>query len=295
MGQAVITVEPVESKAQLRRFADVPYVLHGRDDRWSPGVRAYESWRLDVRRHPYFDHGDAAFLLARTNGRPAGRIAAHRRASGDPEGWFGFFDVPDDAGVTVALLDAARSWLEDEGATSMTGPVSWRPEEEFGVPVAGTDQRGLTGRPWRPAWYAEQLRAAGLVPGEVRHTFRLPAEPDPSAPTDPPPTPAVADELPPHAGGYADPGIVLDGIAAVPDVSAVLATASLRSAWRVARRAKSRSFETAVCVRCDGDPAVLVPRLLAAAGRSGYRWVVAPWAPPGVEPETTHQVFSQEW
>ena len=66
----MITVEPVESKAQLRRFADVPYLLHGPDERWSPGIRAYESWRLDARRHPYFDRGDAAFYLARANGRP---------------------------------------------------------------------------------------------------------------------------------------------------------------------------------------------------------------------------------
>ena len=87
----------------------------------------------------------------------------------------------------------------------------------------------------------------------------------------------------------------LDGIAAVPDVTATLARASLRSAWRVARRARDHRFDTAVCVRCDGDPAVLVPRLLEAAGAAGYRWLVAPWAPPGTEPETTHQVFTLRW
>src|SRR5690606_2326608 len=102
-------------------------------------------------------------------------------------------------------------------------------------------------------------------------------------------------DLPPHAGGYADPALVLGDIAAVPDVSQDLARASLRSAWRVARRARERAFDTAVCVRCDGDPAELVPRLVNAAGRAGYTWVVAPWAPPGTEPETVHQVFTAAW
>ena len=173
MGTGVVTIEPVESKTALRRFTDVPFILHRRDPRWSPEVRAYESWRLDARRHPYFDRGDAAYLLARRDGHPVGRIAAHRQRAGDVAGWFGFFDGPDDAEVTRALLDAARTWLEGEGATSMTGPVSWQPDEEFGVLVDGVEHRGLTGRPWRPGWYAEQLRCGR--PRARRRPPHLPA------------------------------------------------------------------------------------------------------------------------
>lgn len=290
MGEGLITVEPVESKAQLRRFADIPYLLFGDDARWSPGVRAYESWRLDARRHPYFDRGDAAFYLARRGGRPIGRIAAHRPGPRAAHGWFGFFDGPDDEAVTAALLSAARAWLTEEGASAMTGPVSWRPDEEFGVPVHGVEHRGLTGRSWRPAWYAGQLHAAGLDAGEVRHTYRLP-----TVGTGPDVARAGRLDLPPHAGRYGDPALVLDGIAAVPDVSQMLARASLRSAWRVARRARERALDTAVCVRCDGEPADLVPLLLGAARQAGYEWLVAPWGPHGTEPETTHQVFTLAW
>lgn len=290
-------MEPVESRPQLRRFADIPYLLFGKDERWSPGVRAYESWRLDARRHPYFDRGDAAFFLARVGGRPAGRIAAHVRDAGATEGWFGFFDVPDEASVTGALLDAARAWLEAEGATSMTGPVTWSPDEEFGVTVHGVEHRGCTGRAWRPGWYAAQLRDAGLEPGEIRHTYRLETMTVsvPLATLPPAEATSPAEEVPPHAGGYADPRLVLDGVAAVPDVSQDLARASLRTAWRVARAAKERSFDTAVCVRCAGDPAILVPQLAAAANHAGYRWLVSPWAPEGTPPETSHQVFTANW
>lgn len=288
MASSLVTVEPVEGKAQLRRFRDVPYLLHGDDERWNPGVRAFESWRLDARRHPYFDEGDAAYLLARDRGRPVGRIAAHRARPDDPEGWFGFFDAPDDDAVVGALLEAAEAWLRGEGAESMTGPVSWTPDEAFGTMVAGHELPSITGRPWQPGWYADALRRAGLVGGDVRYSYRLATDDAMSGA----PTPIDVDP-PPHAGGYADPALVLDGIAAVPDVSSTLAGASFRSAWRVAARARREGFDTAVCVRCDGDPAVLVPRLLAAASAAGYRWLVAPWAPSGVEPETAHQVFSR--
>lgn len=291
MGPPIVTVEPVEAKTQLRRFRDVPYLLHGDDERWSPGVRAYESWRLDARRHPYFERGDAAYFLARRGGHPVGRIVAHRAGDDVQDASFGFFATPDDVDVAEALLSAAQIWLAEEGARSMTGPVSWRDDEEFGVVVSGHDQRMITGRSWQPAWYADVLERCGLEPGSTRHTYRLSTDDAVACG----PVHPVDDEPPPHAGGYADPALVLDGIAAVPDVSETLRSASIRSAWRVARQARREGFDTAVCVRCDGDPAELVPKMLAAARRAGYAWLIAPWAPPGVEPETTHQVFSRRW
>lgn len=283
----LVTVEPVESRTQLRRFADVPFLLHHDDDRWSPGVRAFQRWRLDAGRHPYFERGDAAYLLARRGGTPVGRIAAHVDGSGDGRGWFGFFDVPDDAGVTRALVEAAADWVRDQGATTLTGPVSWTPDEEFGVLVAGFEHRGATGRSWHPPWYAAQLTGVGASPGPSRPTHHLPTA---GAPGEAPPPAAV--EPPPHAGGYTDPSLVLDGVAAVPDVSALLRGASLRSAWRLARAARARAFHTAVCTRCDGAPAVLVPRLLAACRAQGYERLLAPWAPDQREPDRVHQVFS---
>ena len=282
----VVTVEPVESKSQLRRFAEVPFVLLGTDDRWSAGVRAHEQWRHDARRHPYFDRGDAAFFLSRRGGRPAGRIAAHVDGAGADQGWFGMFDVADDPAVTGALVEAAVGWLREQAVTSMTGPVTWTPDEEFGVLVEGFEHPTATGRAWHPPWYAEQLRAAGAEPGEWRATFGIATEgwegevPAPSG-----------DDPPPQAGGYADPALVLDGIAAVPDVTRLLAGASVRAAWRLARQARERVSDTAVCVRCDGDPAVLVPRLLAACRARGYSTLLSPWAPDGGLPERVHQVF----
>lgn len=290
MGRAAITVEPVEARTQLRRFAEVPYALHHDDPRWRPPLRAFDQWRLDARRHPYFDRGDAAYFLARRAGQPVGRIAAHVASSEAADGAFGFFDVPDDVEVAVALLDAARTWLSEQGANSMTGPISWSSEEEFGVLVDGHDLPATTGRPWHPASYAELLAAAGLAPGEKRATHRLATdrgaeEPPPGCDTSPPE----------HAGRYADRHLVLDGIAAVPDVSGLIAGASLRSAWQVARQARTRSFDTAVCVRCEGDPAALVPLLSRAAAHAGYPWLLAPWSPGDDPPERVHQVFSTEW
>jgi len=294
---ALVTVEPVESRNQLRRFADVPFLLLGDDPRWSRPVRAHEQWQLDARRHPYFEQGDAAFFLARRAGAPIGRIAAHIDGSGSAVGWFGLFDLPDDAAVARALLDAAAAWLHDQGATSMTGPVTWTPDEDFGVLVEGHEHPGATGCSWRPPWYAAQLRDAGAEPGARRPIYHLAAAEGPVATAGPGVEPAdgPAGEPPPDAGAFGDPALVLDDIAAVPDVTELLAGASLRRAWRLARAARERTFTTAVCVRCTGAPALAVPRLLAACRARGYATLLAPWAPDDRQPDRVHQVFTVRW
>lgn len=284
--RSLITVEPVEGRAQLRRFAHVPFVLHGSDPRWSRGVRAYEQWRLDARRHPYFERGDAAFLLARRAGQPAGRVAAHLDRPGGTQGYFGAFDVADHDAVVDALLARARAWLADQGATTMVGPLTWTIEEEAGVLVDGFDHPAATGRPWHPPWYAEQLRRAGGSPDVRFPTYRLEAPPA----TGEPPAPS-GDTPPAVAGGYADPALVLEKIAAVPDVAPLLAGASVRSAWRVARAARERPSDTAVVVRWTEDPEILVPGLLSACAARGYRWLLSPWAAGDREPERVHQLF----
>ena len=143
---------------------------------------------------------------------------------------------------------------------------------------------------WHPEWYAESLRRNGLLAGEERHSFRLrTGEPTVHRPE------VVDEEPPPHAGGFADRALVVEGAAAVPDVSATIAGASIRSAWRIARRSRVEGFDTAVCVRCGPRPQDAVPRLVAAAAAADYEWLLAPWAPDDRTPETTHQVFTSRW
>jgi hypothetical protein len=282
-------VEEISGRVAFRRFVELPHMLLRGERCWSPPVATWERARLDPARNPYFDEGDGAYFLLRRLGRPAGRITAHLAADGDEAGWFGFYDVIDDDRAAAALLDAAAAWLTERGCTSMTGPASFTTGDEAGVQVAGFDEPGTTGRPWHPPWYADGLAAAGLraVPGSARLTWRLPADgTETLAPSDLVATPLLV-------GPYADRRLLLGApgaaIAAVPDL-----TVANGSAWQLARRAKRGEWEGCTVVRCDGDPAQLVPALQAAAGAAGYRWVVAPWSPdPGADPETEHALFTR--
>lgn len=291
----LVSVDEVSDRKSLQRFRELPFALHHDDRRWARPVLAFEQWRLDPHRNPFFDRGDAAYFLARRIGVPAGRLTAHIRHEGD-EGWFGFFDVVDDATVAGELLDAARGWLDARGCRSMSGPVSFTADIEDGVQIDGFGAAGVTGRQWHPPHYAELLERHGLRAEREMRSWRI--EVEPSEVTPPMLGDAAVDGslVPPHAGAYADPRLVLVEIAAVPDVSGALRSSGLRSAWSLARRAKGREWQTAVVVRVDADPSALVPLVMARAAACGYRQVVAPWSPDAAAaPETVHARFRIDW
>ncbi len=285
---SVVTIEEVTGGKGLVRFVELPAALHGNDPRFAPLVMAWERYRLDTRRNPYFDRGDGRFFLARRQGVPVGRIAAHLDDQGGA-GRFGFWWLCDDDAVARALVEAAQHWLREQGCSSMTGPVSFTHDQEVGVQVSGHDGPGMTGRPWHPAHLAEHLERGGFVAVEDHPTWRLPAAPGG-------PERASGAERPGQAGRYVDPRLVLEGVAAVPDVAAALRTAALRGAWALAKRAKAGDWESATVVGRVDDVADAVPSVQAAAARAGYRWVIAPWSPdPAAPPEAVHRTYRLDW
>ncbi|MGH9135550.1 MAG: hypothetical protein ACRD0G_00710, partial [Acidimicrobiales bacterium] len=277
---ALLRVEEVRRSAERRRFHELGRVLFANEPRWAPPLLSYERW-LFSRRHPYRRDADVVRFLARRGGAVVGRCCAHVR-TGDDRGWFGAFECADDAAAVAALVEAARDWLAERGCTSVTGPATFTSADEAGVLVAGFEHPGGTGRPWHPPWYAEHLVEAGLESAGDMLRWRLPGEE----------TGVVVAEggpLPPHAGRFADSRLVLQAeagaVAAVPDVSAVARTPSLRI----------RPPTEATIVRCEGDPSVLVPAMVNAAHLAGYRHVWAPWCPDDRVPDAVYRLCRQNW
>src|SRR5262249_41948434 len=134
---------------------------------WVPPLRIAVRELLDRRKHPFYQSADAEFLLARRGGEVVGRIAAildraHNEFHGESTGFFGFFESIDDLAVAQALVNAARKWVTDRGATVLRGPVNPSMNYECGLLVEGFDSTPMVMMTYNPPYYERLLESAGL-------------------------------------------------------------------------------------------------------------------------------------
>ena len=181
-----MTIQPVETAGQLRRFIDVPYRLYRDHPHWVPPLRSDERVRLTPGKNPFFEHGDAVYYLAVEGDHVLGRIAAsvdrnHDALHGERQGAFGFFESAS-RDATAALLEAASSWALAKGAEIMRGPLSFTTNDECGLLVDGFDRRPVLLMPYNPPEYAGWIEAAGFRKAKDLYSFQapIPEKPQPA-------------------------------------------------------------------------------------------------------------------
>lgn len=163
-----MSVRPVHTDPDLRRFIDFPYRLHSRDPLWVPPLRRDVKLLLSRSRNPFFEHAEAEYFLAEQDGAVVGRIAAianrlHNQYHHDKVGFFGFFESVDAVPVAQALFAAAGAWLRTRGFDTMRGPASFSTNDESGVLVDGFDTPPVLMMPHNPPYYLSLMQAAGFT------------------------------------------------------------------------------------------------------------------------------------
>lgn len=139
-----LTVRPVTSRRDLKRFVKVPFRVHRDHPQWVPPLIMDRMQFLNRKKNPYFDHAEVELLIAELDGEPVGRISAqidHRwdEYRGGNDGQFGFFETVDDPEVANALLDAGCEWLSGRGRERVLGPMDFTTNDEIGVQIEGFD------------------------------------------------------------------------------------------------------------------------------------------------------------
>lgn len=161
-----VSIRPVRTRRELKRFVDLPYRLHVGTP-WVPPLKVERRAFLSRRLNPYFKHGEAEYFLAFRGDRVVGRITAQvDRAFNEFHqsrwGMFGFLDLEDDQEALTALLDAAEAWLRQRGCDRMVGPMDFSMNEESGVLVEGHELEPMIRQPWHPPYYRRLCEGAGL-------------------------------------------------------------------------------------------------------------------------------------
>jgi len=162
-----VHISPVRGFRDLRAFVALPYRLHAGAP-WVPPLKLERYVFLSRRLNPFFRHGEAAYFLARNQGRVVGRISAQidhtfNQFHGSRWGMFGFLDFEDDPDVLQALLDRAAQWCRERGCERMVGPMDLQLNDESGVLIEGFELDPVIRQPWHPPYYQVRCEAAGLA------------------------------------------------------------------------------------------------------------------------------------
>ncbi|MGD2144192.1 MAG: hypothetical protein PVF54_06915 [Anaerolineae bacterium] len=146
----MIAVKEVDttSKAEVRRFVDVPFALYANCPQWVPPPRADIQTMLNREKHPFYEHSDADFFIAVQGERDVGRIAVlenrhFNEYHNTRQAQFYLFESIDDQKVASALFERVFEWARTRGLNEMVGPKGLSPFDGYGIQVEGMEHRQM--------------------------------------------------------------------------------------------------------------------------------------------------------
>jgi GNAT superfamily N-acetyltransferase len=165
---ASVSIRPVRTRRELKRFVKVPFRLHRDSPQWVPPLIFERMQFLDRKKNPYFEHAEAEYFLAERDGEAVGRITVQIDArwdefQGGSDAMFGFFEAVDDREVVAALLGAATEWAAAKGRERIIGPMDFTTNEEIGILIEGFERRPMILEPWHPPHYQQLIEAEGFA------------------------------------------------------------------------------------------------------------------------------------
>src|SRR3954454_19092938 len=166
-GRSSLTIRPVRTRRELKRFVKVPFGLRRNDPQWVAPLIFERLEFLNREKNPWFEHGEAEFLIAERDGEAVGRISAHidhrwDEFQGGSDAMFGFFEAAEDPEVVAALLGAASEWARGKGRARILGPMDFTTNDEIGILIEGYERRPMILEPWHPPYYRELIEAEGF-------------------------------------------------------------------------------------------------------------------------------------
>lgn len=155
------------NRRRVKEFLDLPFRLYRDVSQWVPPLAPDAHRMLDRRRHPFYQHSEAAFFVVVKDNHPVGRIAVldnrnHNTFYHEQTAFFYLFECEDNRDAAHALFDAAVDWARSRGLNKIIGPKGFTALDGKGLLVKGFQHRPAFGLPYNPPYYAALVESAGM-------------------------------------------------------------------------------------------------------------------------------------
>ncbi len=171
-----LQIHVVESEKDRREFLSFPWRVYDDSPHWVPPLFAERM--AFITRHPFLEHAEVAYFLARRGVEVVGTIAAfinhrHNEFHDERIGFFGFFEVLDDPEAAGALLETAENWVRERGYDAIRGPAQFSTNEECGLLVDGFNDTPRILMTYNPPRYISYIEKRGYVKAMDLHAYAL--------------------------------------------------------------------------------------------------------------------------
>ncbi len=144
------TVELIDtsSKKQVNEFVQFHYDLYKGTPQWVPPFYADMNMMLNRKKHPFYEHSEGDFFVAKHGKEVVGRLAILENRPFNQyhqtrKAQFCLFDSIDDLEVATALFDRAFDWCKKRNLDVVLGPKGLSSFDGYGILVEGFEHRQM--------------------------------------------------------------------------------------------------------------------------------------------------------
>lgn len=166
----MITIELVDTrnKNQVTEFIKLPYKIYAGIPQWVPPFISDVKIMLNRQKHPFFEHSEGDFFLARKDGEVAGRICAlenkpFNQYHKTQKAQFYLFECIDDQDVANALFERVFEWARGRGLTEIVGPKGLSGFDGYGIQIEGFEHHQMMNMMnFNPPYYVRLVENIGF-------------------------------------------------------------------------------------------------------------------------------------
>jgi hypothetical protein len=140
-----ITVEPVSSKRDLRKFIHLPAKIHKNHKNWIPPLYSDDWEFFNSEKNKSFEYSDVIMLLAYRDKKLVGRVMGiinykYNEVHKEKSARFNYLETWDDREVIQILLQHVEDWARIKGMNALIGPLAFSDKDPQGYLIDGFNE-----------------------------------------------------------------------------------------------------------------------------------------------------------